>query len=136
METQTNTEISIAEVNLKNPNKVTVGFKCHPEIKLALSKEATQLNITLSEYVESLVLDQRNINNALNIKVQQYLNTIDELKHRIMFYENNLLVDLYIAHKDQVINYLNSESKTMELKILEITDVYTVLINSFKINKP
>jgi hypothetical protein len=39
---------------------------------------------------------------------------------------------VYNAHKGEVVNYENSEGETIEITITEITDVYTVLVNSFK----
>jgi hypothetical protein len=139
METENNTE-TVSEHTSQNPNKVTVGFKCHPELKTALLKEAKQLDISLSEYTESIVLNRQAVNKTESIttndEILQYQKTIEQLKQRLAFYENNLLYDLYNAHKDEVVNYINSEGKTVELKINELTDVYTILINSFKINKP
>jgi len=139
METENSTETVNEHIN-QNPNKVTVGFKCHPEIKTALLKEATQLEISLSEYTESIVLNRQketklksSINND---EILQHQKSIEELKQQLAFYENNLLYDLYHAHKDEIVNYINKEGKTVELKINELTDVYTILINSFKINKP
>ncbi|HEX7413062.1 MAG TPA: hypothetical protein VF411_03370 [Bacteroidia bacterium] len=129
-------KIENTETNLKSPNKVTVGFKCHPEIKLTLSNEAKQLDITLSEYVETLILNKREENKAVNEiendEIVQHQKTINELKHRIAFYENNLLADLYNANKNETICYINSKNETVKIKINEITDVYTVLVNSFK----
>jgi len=133
METENNTE-SVTEHTNQNQNKVTVGFKCHPEMKTALLKEAKQLDISLSEYVESLVFNRSELNRAVNS--EQHIETINKLKHKIAFYENNLLTDLYNAHKNEIVSYINNVGKTIELEINELTDVYTILVNSFKINKP
>ena len=139
METENNTETVTQHTN-QNPNKVTVGFKCHPEVKTALLKEASQLDISLSEYTESIVLNRQKetklkspINNDALLQHQK---TIEQLKQQLAFYENNLLYDLYNAHKDEIVSYINSNGETVELKITELTDVYTILLNSFKINKP
>lgn len=42
-------------VSIETTKKITVGFKCDPSLKARLSKEAQQLDISLSEYVESLI---------------------------------------------------------------------------------
>ena len=36
-------------------NKVTLGFKCSPQLKIGLAMEAERFSMSLSEYVESLV---------------------------------------------------------------------------------
>ena len=130
--TQTESELTNPA---KNTSKVTVGFKCHPELKLALSKEANQLEISLSEYVESVVLNRKEVNQTFSPELQQHLNTINQLKQKIAFYENSLLVDLYNAHKNETITYANNKDEKIEIKINAITDIYTVLINSFKTKK-
>src|ERR1700757_1213488 len=136
MEIEDSTEKTELEPVIKNQNKVTVGFKCHPEIKMELLKEATQLDISLSEYVESLVLNRNETNKTVNPEIERHIETINKLKQKIAFYENNLLINLYNAHQNEIVSYINNEGKKMELKINELTDFYTILINSFKINKP
>jgi macrodomain Ter protein organizer (MatP/YcbG family) len=37
--------------------KVTIGFKCNPKIKLKLAQDACKYGLTLSEYVENLILN-------------------------------------------------------------------------------
>ena len=138
METE-NTETENEQTS-QNPNKVTVSFKCNAELKTAIIKEAAQLDISLSEYTESIVLNRNEIKEPDSIisndEVLQHQKTINELKQRLAFYENNLLYDLYDALKGEVVTYENSEGETVELSINDLTDVYTILINSFKINKP
>ena len=43
------------EASIETTKKITVGFKCDPSLKAKLSKDAQQLDISLSEYVESLI---------------------------------------------------------------------------------
>lgn len=49
-----NKQINLQKLS-ENKSKVTLGFKCEPGLKLDLAKSAQQLNLNLSEYVESLV---------------------------------------------------------------------------------
>ena len=136
METEIIKETLNSRTEPKNQNKVTIGFKCRPEIKSTLSNEARQLGITLSEYVESLILNKQEANKLINIESEQNIKTVNELKQKLAFYENNFLTDLFNEHKNKVVIYKNRENKSVELKINEINDIYTILINSFKINKP
>src|ERR1700761_5098913 len=101
METENNTEKTEVESTFKNTHKVTVGFKCSPETKLTLSNEATQLGITLSEYVESLILSKRQVTKPASPEPDQNIQLIAKLKQRIAFYENDHLIDLYNAHKNK-----------------------------------
>jgi hypothetical protein len=59
--------------------KVTLGFKCNPELKIRLAQEAQECKLTLSTYTESFIEDAQN----LSAKIKQ-------LQHKINFYENDL----------------------------------------------
>jgi hypothetical protein len=105
--------------------KVTVGFKCHPKLKLQLSNEAKDRGLTLSEYVENLLLTLEE-NKGLNQK------QLDDLKNRIAFYENDILLNFYKKYRGQEIRFNTADGDSMLVKINEPKDIYTVLINSFK----
>lgn len=45
-------------------NKVTIGFKCQAQMKLRLANEATAKGLTLSEYVETLIMTNGHNNQA------------------------------------------------------------------------
>jgi hypothetical protein len=47
-------------------NKVTIGCKCNPSLKLALINEAKDMDCSLSEYVE-LTLENRKLRNYILI---------------------------------------------------------------------
>ena len=89
----------------KLKNKVTVGFKCNPEIKLRLAMEAKKMGLTLSEYIETLI---QQLDNAVLAEKQQ----IETLKRQLAFYENNdRLLKLFTDHKNQELPYTNSKVK-------------------------
>ena len=108
--------------------KVTVGFKCNPTLKLQLANEAKYRGLTLSEYVENL-LSALGDNDSLNSK------KIDELKDQLEFYENKTLLSFYNKYKGQEIKFNNVEGDSMQVKVKDPKDIYTVLINSFKLTK-
>ena len=105
--------------------KVTVGFKCNPKLKLKLANEAQERGLTLSEYVENLLLTLEE-NKGVNQK------QIDDLTDRLAFYENEILLTFYKRYKGQDIRFNNVDGETMEIRISDPKDIYTVLINSFK----
>ena len=46
-----------SETEKESQKKITVGFKCLPSLKLKLSEQAQKLDISLSEYVENIVIN-------------------------------------------------------------------------------
>ena len=112
--------------------KVTLGFKCYPKVKLDLAQKAQQLGLTLSEYVENLIMNHEKILVRENEKL---ITTNKELAQRIDFYENDFLKKLYQQYKNQSVEYFDSGNQIINLKIANIQDVYTVIINSFKIKE-
>ncbi len=120
--------------NRPGQSKVTLGFKCSPHIKLALAEEANELGLTLSEYVENIIGNYREIISENDPEIPELRRQIDQLKARMLFYENPLLQEMFEAHKNQELKFINSKNEEVNLKITDIRDVYTVIINSFKIN--
>jgi hypothetical protein len=110
-------------------NKTTLGFKCAPQLKLKLAQDAQKLRITLSEYVESIVLNYQNNSNP---KVNQ----IAELSSKLNFYENEILKDLFTQTKGKEIEFTGVNNEKTKITVSSLQDVYTILINSFKTKKP
>ena len=106
-------------------NKATLGFRCCPKLKLQLAQEAQKLNITLSDYVESIVTNYETGEN----------NLVPELKAKIDFYENDILKDFFTANKGKVFDFKNAKGEPLKITINSLQDIYTVLINSFKTSK-
>jgi hypothetical protein len=117
-------------------SKVTLGFKCEPQMKIRLAAEAEKLRLTLSSYSSTLIEDAEKI---VEIKTKQiikkFTNEIRDQKKLINFYESEKLKMFFNDLQNQNIKYINSEGKSVELTIKSIRDVYTVLINSFKTAK-
>lgn len=112
----------------KLTQKVTIGFKCDPKTKLALAMQAEKVGLTLSEFTENL------IGNLENIKKlhEQEINILNE---KLCFYENNLLLSLFRKYKGQTVNFKGSDGAEFQVDIKEPKDIYTILINSFKISE-
>lgn len=119
--------LNIEEIDF-NGNKLTVGFKCLPEKKYYLAKEAEALGITLSQHIENLLMN-------LDSQQQLFDEQIKDLEDRISFYENDILRAFYDSHKLKQLKYVNGQGQTVEIMINDIKDIYTVLINSFKEDK-
>ena len=108
--------------------KVTIGFKCDPKIKLQLASEAKKAGLTLSEFVETLIQE-------LGTAVQLEKNELEKVKQELALYENEILLDWFKKYEGQEIKFVNSKCENITIKIKEPKDVYTVLINSFKLKK-
>jgi hypothetical protein len=114
---------------LENINKkVTVGFKCHPRLKLYLANEAKKSGLTLSEFIETLI---QQLETAIQIEKTE----TDKLKKQLAFYENDILLNLFKEYENRNINIKTASGTDMAITIKEPRDVYTVLINSFKHKK-
>ncbi|MEJ7821512.1 MAG: hypothetical protein WKF85_04280 [Chitinophagaceae bacterium] len=106
--------------------KVTVGFKCNPKVKLKLAGEASKLGLTLSEFVENLLLNLEN-------ETQGGTMEIKNLKEQIAFYENDIIKKIFREYKGQTLSFQNPSGKDLNIKIEDPKDVFTVIINSYKI---
>ena len=105
-------------------NKITLGFKCSPKLKLKLAQEAHEMKITLSEYVESIVENHDTGKNLL----------LAEKTERVEFYENEILHTLFYQNKGKTFEFKSAKGEMLKVHIQSVQDVYTVLINSFKIS--
>jgi hypothetical protein len=123
MEIKNPKELNLEKL-LTEKNKITLGFKCSPNLKLKLAQEAQKINITLSEYVESIVEAHDNEKNQLADKTKE-----------VEFYENDILKTLFTQNKGKSFDYTNSKGQKDNITIKSIQDVYTILIHSFKISK-
>jgi len=116
----------------QSKNKVTLGFKCNPEIKLTLANEAKQRGLTLSEYVENIIVNAVNEKLQTKNETEKLTEIIKEQKERIEFYENDLLKKIYNENKNITAQFKNANGELIKLKISSIYDTYTMIINSFR----
>jgi len=104
--------------------KTTLGFKCPAKVKLKLAENAQLLGVTLSEYVENIVL---NYDPTTNERLKL-------LTERVEFYENPILKKLFEKNKNQEVEFTTESGNKMKIKIRTLFDTYTAVINSFKSN--
>lgn len=106
--------------------KVTLGFKCKPKLKIQLASKAEMGNMTLSEYVETLVVNQEKIHSEMQKQVE-------ELKANVSFYEDNtLLKNIFTRNYGKVVRIAGVDNKTIQIKINSVRDVFSAIVNSFK----
>jgi chromosome segregation ATPase len=103
-------------------NKVTIGFKCQAQLKLRLANEATATGLTLSEYVETLILTNGQNNQAsekLNLKEAE----IKRLNEQVTDLTNSMKSgNEKQATKDLDIKRLNEQIKIYQTRLKEAED--------------
>jgi hypothetical protein len=103
-------------------NKVNLGCKCSPSLKMTLAKEALNYGISLSEYIEILVS-----NRNLDTKMEEENKA---LQSKLSFYENEKLEAVFLKNKGTKTSFINAIGKEEFITIESIQDAYTAIINS------
>lgn len=110
-------------------SKVTLGFKCNAKLKLKLALEAQNLNLTLSEYVESIICNHSQYSNSEN-RTMIETEDIEELKRKIALYENEVMTLWFEQDQGKLISYYGMNAR-MKYKFIEsIEDLYSILIDT------
>ncbi len=116
-------------------NKVTLGFKCNPKVKLHLIQESQSLGISLSEYVENLVLNSNDLKSQAIEEREALHSEVNSLTKRLAIYENDILKQMHQKYAGKEVEYQDNNGENKKLKIADLTHIYTIIINSFKIEK-
>lgn len=122
-------------------NKVTLGFKCSPQLKISLAQEAQGFSMSLSEYVEAIVenrnaqnqIQQLNQVNNTEAEVWQLNAQIKELTRKLSFYyEEPMMKQAFQTYRGQIVPYTDRDGIPRRDAITTMEDVYKIL---FKTNK-
>ncbi len=116
-------------------SSVTLGFKCPPELKLTLAKEAENSGLTLSSYVCKLVEYGNEEKKMLEEKNEILTNALNKIQSELKFFKNEILFELLKKYKGNSTSYFDRDGKKVELEVNSIKDIYILLINSFKYQK-
>ncbi len=108
--------------------KVTIGFKCKAPVKLKLANAAGKLGLTLSEYVENIVLNAEFEGTTDQTEVARLKATID-------IYENEILHELFEKHVGETFNFTSGLGTEMRVCVRELKDVYTIILNAYRVKK-
>jgi hypothetical protein len=105
--------------------KVTLGFKCSPQLKLQLATEAQHKGYSLSEYVESIMETYT----TQSDEIEQLNNQVTGQQASLDWYEKDKLVqELLKKHKGKTINLKGKDSRKVE----KPQDIIWFIFNSFK----
>jgi hypothetical protein len=113
-------------------SKVTLGFKCNPELKVKLAEDAELNGLTLSAYTELMLTETHQYLQGYKKENAKLKSIMVNLKNKLDFYECPELIKLFENNKNQVHTYKNTEGKDINLKVETLQDAYIIIINSFK----
>lgn len=116
-------------------SKVTLGFKCTPELKLKLADDAQDLGLTLSSYTEYLLEKSLQEASDCSQKQSELFTQLEEHKKQIQFYETPRLKSLFNELSGKEIPYLDINGNRASVLVSSLNDIYTIVINSFQISK-
>lgn len=114
-------------------NLVTLGFRCDPALKSSLFELANREGVTLSQYVNELVISSEAKCRKLSDSIYNYVEQCKTLERRLAQYESPPLRNLFEKCKGRKVTIVdvNGASKLIEVKSL--IDLHEIITNSFKI---
>lgn len=126
--TQLGRQLDIEALN-NAKNKVTLGFKCDAQVKLELALEAEEKGVSLSQFIETLVLQRKE-----EKYTQEELDRItNELNDEIVFYEHPKLYQALKLYHGRIITYTNEMGQQVTITVNDIRDVFTIFINHIQL---
>lgn len=111
---------------MSNTHKVTVGFKCHGELKFNLAKEAQGIGLTLSEYLEMLISQRKSIGTGGDSHL------IESLRKKVAFYENSALKDYFQEFKGKTYSVLGANGQRETRQINSMEETFEIILSLAK----
>jgi hypothetical protein len=113
--------------------KITAGFKCDPELKDDLLREASEHGITLSEYLESLCENRHSetVRTEYISSTEEDSEELAELRNEIDKYEQ-MLEPLFEQHKGKETLVILPDGRETQTMIKEPADVLYALVNALE----
>lgn len=112
--------------------KVTLGFRCAPEFKVELAKMAYSEGLTLSAYVENILLNYSAALSTLQSVLNELKAENKALCDKVKFYESGKLKKMFEMYRGRKVLYNGTDGVKTEISVDRIEDVYTIMVNSFK----
>lgn len=106
--------------------KITVGFKCAPSLKFQLAQESQALGLTVSAYLEMLLLQRASLEDKQNMDL------IEVLKAKLSFYENSELKHIFEKYKGQPYTVLDENGNKQTKYIGSLQETFKVILSIFK----
>lgn len=116
-------------------SKVTVGFKCQPELKQELLQEAVRSGITMSEYVESLCANRDNPTIQEVTDYEEDESVSEELESagaRLYEYEEVLLGPWFQKYRGKTLQIHDEYGQSREQLITQPVELLEAILSSLK----
>ncbi len=115
--------------------KITVGFKCEPELKYDLSLEATSTGVTLSEYVENICANRMQMthsedNESAELKTLRM--AFERMQNRVDKYELEMLAPVYQKYQGQMVDMKLPDGSFVKKQVNTPMDVLEIILASLK----
>lgn len=121
-------------------NKVTLGFKCEAGTKIQLAREAQQIGMTLSEYVDTVISTRHSeqspspkSTSELAPKIEMLKIQLKQVQEKVNFYENDTLKRAFQTYRGQTMPYTNYQGQSVQRTINQIEDIYIILTDTVKL---
>jgi hypothetical protein len=114
--------------------KITIGFKCDPNMKNELLREASEYGISLSEYVENICANRwttRDDDKVDTSDAEILAEQVEELSTALQEYQN-LLQPLFERHRGETHNMKLPDGRVVQIEITHPIDVLEIVLASVK----
>jgi hypothetical protein len=126
--TRTGRELDVEALN-QAINKVTLGFKCNPQVKLRLALEAEEEGVSLSSYIEGIIL-KREAELYSQEEVDQMLGEMDD---ELNFYEHIKIQKAFKLYEGKTLEYVDDHGKTQSILIRSFRNMFMFFIHQIKL---
>lgn len=112
-------------------SKVTVGFKCNPELKQELVFESVQSGLTLSEFVESLCANRNSQTMGGRTDHEELENLraqISQQQDLVQLYEAELLGPLFRKYQGKTMEIRDTDGDVEKVVIQSPADLLEVIL--------
>lgn len=114
--------------------KITIGFKCDPQMKNDLLAEAEEAGITLSGYIENICANRcqsPDDDEIDNIDMDDLEEQVEGLSASLKEYED-LLGPLFTRHQGQTLDMQMPDGRMVPKKVNHPVDVLEIILNAVK----
>lgn len=115
--------------------KITVGFKCEPQLKYDLLVEADGSGITLSEYVENICANRWAASAPhieLDDEMEELQKLLEESRSRLAEYEVAMLGPLFRRHQGKIEDMRMPDGSAVKKQVNHPIDVLEIILSFVK----
>lgn len=123
----------VINIQYMGTNLVTLGFRCDPALKSSLFELANRESITLSQYVNELVVSGEGKYRKLSDSLNNYIEKCKTLESRLAQYESQTLKNLFEKCKGLEVTLVDVSGTNKLIEVKSLIDLHEIITKSFKI---